>query len=233
MKRMLKTLLLKRKNVIVDRKSNINIGVISSKSGKPSRLIDTTIKLKRIGCGCFLEHVYGYGEIEIGNYVSISGPGTILHSEINHISIGSFSSIAENVSIQEFNHRMERPTTNAVHYNIMNMPSREDMTSKGSIVIEEDVWIGSNVVILSGVKIGRGSVIAGGTVVTKNVAPYTVVGGNPAHVLKTRFEQDKIDLLESLKWWDWPEEKIAKNKAFFSCNLNEQNCEQIKALIVD
>lgn len=215
MKRLIKKILLKRKNIYVDRKTNINFSVESRRDGKNNRIIDSQIRLKKIGYGCFLEHVYGYGEIELGNYVSISGPGTILHAEIGKISIGSFSSIAGNVSIQEFNHDMSRVTTSTILSNIWGRDVREDFISKGDIIIEEDVWIGSNVVILSGVTIGRGSVIAAGSVITKDVPRYSVMAGVPGKVIKKRFDEKKIEYLEKVKWWEWSEDKIMKNYDYF------------------
>jgi chloramphenicol O-acetyltransferase type B len=79
---------------------------------------------------------------------------------------------------------------------------------KGDTKIENDVWIGANVTIMPGVKIGSGAVIATGSIVTKNVEPYTIVGGNPAKIIKKRFSDEKIELLLKIKWWDWPIEKI-------------------------
>lgn len=215
MKRLIKKILLKRKNIYVDRKTNLNLSVESRTDGKISRIIDSQIRLEKIGYGCFLEHVYGYGKIELGNYVSISGPGTILHSEIGKISIGSFSSIAENVSIQEFNHDMSRVTTSTVLSNVWGREVKEDFVSKGDIVIEEDVWIGSNAVILSGVTIGRGSIIAAGAVITKDVPRYSVVGGIPGRMIKKRFDDHTIEKLEEMKWWKWSEDEIKKNRDFF------------------
>ena len=163
-----------------------------------------------------------YGNIELGEFVSISGPGTILHSEVGKITIGSFSSIAENVSIQEFNHNLGRPTTCAVNHMIFKSQKR-DFVSKGDIEIGEDVWIGSNAVVLSGVKIGRGAVIAAGGIVTKDVPKYAVVGGNPAKLIKMRFDEQQIQLLEESKWWTWKIERILKNKDFFESKVGVIN----------
>jgi acetyltransferase-like isoleucine patch superfamily enzyme len=82
---------------------------------------------------------------------------------------------------------------------------------KGDIIIENDVWIGNNVTILSGVTIGNGAVIAAGSVIVKNVEPYSIVGGNPARIIKHRFSNSIIERLNKLQWWDWPEEKIRNN----------------------
>lgn len=231
LKKRVKRILLKRKNIFVDSRSDINYGIVCDTHGKMNVIKNSCIVIQKMGYGCMIENVYGYGNIELGNYVSISGPGTILHSESGKISIGSFSSIAENVSIQEFNHCKDRPTTYAVQYNIFNKQIEKDVESKGDIVIEEDVWIGSNVVILSGVTIGHGSIIGAGSIVTKDIPPYAIAVGNPAHVMKYRFSEEKIEFLEQLKWWQWSEEKVKKNAAFFDSNLNEISCQEIDKIL--
>jgi len=78
----------------------------------------------------------------------------------------------------------------------------------GNTVIENDVWIGSEAMIMPGVKIGNGAIIAARAVVVKDVAPYTVVGGNPATLIKSRFEKEEIEQLLKMKWWNWSEDKI-------------------------
>lgn len=83
--------------------------------------------------------------------------------------------------------------------------------SKGDTVIGHDVWIGYESVIMPGVTIGSGAIIASKAVVTKNVPAYAVVGGNPAKVLKMRFDDDTIQRLLSIAWWHWDIEKISRN----------------------
>lgn len=80
---------------------------------------------------------------------------------------------------------------------------------KGDIVIGNDVWIGYEAVILAGVTIGDGAIIGTRAVVTKDVPPYTIVGGVPAKPIRKRFPDDTIAALLALRWWDWPEERIA------------------------
>jgi chloramphenicol O-acetyltransferase type B len=82
---------------------------------------------------------------------------------------------------------------------------------KGDTVIGNDVWIGTEAMIMAGVTVGDGAVIAARAVVTKDVAPYTIVGGNPAKLIKKRFSDDEIAILLKLKWWDWSEDKIREN----------------------
>lgn len=93
--------------------------------------------------------------------------------------------------------------------------------TKGTIEIGNDVWIGTSAVILSGVKIGHGAVVAAGSLVTKNIPPYAIVGGNPAKIIKYRFNEDKIKELLEMNWWDWSEEKIKNNIEILSSKINE------------
>lgn len=83
--------------------------------------------------------------------------------------------------------------------------------NKGDIVIGNDVWIGFEAVIMPGVKIGDGAIIATRAVVTKDVQPYTIVGGVPAKPIRRRFDDETIKKLEAMRWWDWDEEKIRRS----------------------
>lgn len=80
--------------------------------------------------------------------------------------------------------------------------------NKGDIVIGNDVWIGYEAIVMAGVHIGDGAVIASRSVVTKDVPPYTIVGGVPAKVIRPRFDEKTVARLQQLRWWDWPIEKI-------------------------
>lgn len=94
--------------------------------------------------------------------------------------------------------------------------------NKGDIIIGNDVWIGYEAVILSGVTIGDGAIIGARAVVTRDVPPYTIVGGVPAKAIKKRFSEDTISSLLSLQWWDWSQEKIAENIAAIKGGRIEQ-----------
>jgi len=83
--------------------------------------------------------------------------------------------------------------------------------NKGDIVIGNDVWIGYESLILAGVTIGDGAIIGTRAVVTKDVPPYTIVGGVPAKPIRKRFNDETIQYLQKVRWWDWPEEKIKAN----------------------
>lgn len=85
---------------------------------------------------------------------------------------------------------------------------------KGDIIIGNDVWIGYEAIIMSGVQIGDGAIIGTRAVVTKDVAPYEVVGGVPVKPIKKRFDNDIINKLEEIRWWDWPDEKVREKIGF-------------------
>ena len=85
-----------------------------------------------------------------------------------------------------------------------------DEEKKYCIEIGNDVWIGESAAIMSGVTVGDGAIIAAGAVVTKDVPPYSIVGGVPAKIIRYRFDQNQIDALLKIKWWDWPQEKIER-----------------------
>jgi virginiamycin A acetyltransferase len=90
-------------------------------------------------------------------------------------------------------------------------PQPEELPFKGDTIIGNDVWIGYEALIMPGVKIGNGAIVASRAVVTSDVPPYTVVGGNPARTVKQRFDPASVDVLESLAWWDWPVETITRH----------------------
>ncbi len=83
--------------------------------------------------------------------------------------------------------------------------------NKGDIVIGNDVWIGFEAVIMAGVHIGDGAIIGTRALVTKDVPPYAIVGGVPARIIRKRYDDATIEMLLSIRWWDWPPEKIAQN----------------------
>lgn len=90
-------------------------------------------------------------------------------------------------------------------------PKEGELSYKGDMIISNDVWIGYDSTIMPGIKIGNGAIIASKSVVTKDVPDYAVVGGNPAKVIKYRFDQETIEALLEIAWWDWSAEKITKN----------------------
>ena len=90
------------------------------------------------------------------------------------------------------------------------MPPITELPMKGDTIIENDVWIGYNATILPGVHIGNGACIGACAVVSKDVPPYAIVGGNPARLIRMRFSPEEIELLQNIAWWNWNAEKIFK-----------------------
>ena len=153
----------------------------------------------------------------------------------DQLIIGKFCAIAKGVEfvMNGANHRMNAVTT--YPFNIMGngwekaTPSLEDLPYKGDTVIGNDVWIGQNVTILPGVHIGDGAIIAANATVTKNIPAYHIVGGNPAKIIRQRFDDSLIELLLRLKWWDWSPEKISDSLEV----LCSADLDKIKALAED
>lgn len=92
--------------------------------------------------------------------------------------------------------------------------SRSGFSRSGDTTVGDDVWIGSEAMIMPGVNIGTGAVIGSRAIVTKDVPPYSVVGGNPARIIKMRFSPEEIEMLQRIRWWDWSPEKINKKMEF-------------------
>lgn len=131
-------------------------------------------------------------------------------NEGSTLSIGAFCSIATNVQIfLGGNHHADWVSTYPFPAMLEGLESVSDYGySHGNVVIGSDVWLCSNTVILSGVTIGHGAIVAAGSVVTKDVEPYAVVGGSPARLLKWRFDHGVRAALLQSAWWDWTEDEI-------------------------
>jgi acetyltransferase-like isoleucine patch superfamily enzyme len=158
------------------------------------------------------------GNIEIGRFSTVNGPNTDIIANLNKVTIGNFTSIARNVSIQESFHDHQRLTSYLFQYNVLKKSVNEDLISKGAIEIENDVWVGTQCVILSGVKIGTGAVIAANSTVTSDIPPYAIAAGSPARVIKYRFSAEKITELIKSKWWEMEIEEIVEFYNEFNMN---------------
>ena len=133
------------------------------------------------------------------------------------LKIGKFVSISSGVGIALGNHRIDSVTSYPFPTLRKWWPSAgpsADHTTKGDVVIGNDVWIGANAFITSGVTIGDGAVVAAHAVVTKDVPAYGIVAGNPGRVVKYRFNPEIIERLLRLSWWDWSDERVDDNLKF-------------------
>lgn len=178
----------------------------------------------------YLKSVITNPNITVGDYTMyndfVNDPtlfeknNVVYHYPINHdkLVIGKFCSIAcgARFLFNSANHTMISLSTYPfpLFFEEWGLDRKDVATSwdnKGDIIIGNDVWIGYEAVMLAGVTIGDGAIIGTRAVVTKDVPPYTIVGGVPAKPIRKRFSEETVSALLEIKWWDWPKEKIAQN----------------------
>jgi len=191
----------------------------------------------------YLKHVITNPNIMVGDFTMyndfVNDPtlfeknNVLYHYPINHdkLQIGKFCSIACGAKFlfNSANHALSSLSTYpfSLFFEEWGL-EKKDVTkawdNKGDIVIGNDVWIGYEAVILAGVTIGDGAIIGTRAVVTKDVLPYTIVGGVPAKPIKRRFPEETISALLEVQWWNWSEERIARNIGA----IQNGNIEQLK-----
>ena len=172
----------------------------------------------------YLKNFITSPNIEVGDYTYYDDPNGPEHFEKNvlyhfdfigdKLIIGKFCAIAKDVTfiMNGANHQSAGFST--YPFFIFgngwekSAPQPGDLPFKGNTEIGNDVWIGYDATIMPGVKIGSGAIIASKSVVTNDVPAYAVVGGNPAKIIKQRFDDKTIDALLSIAWWDWSNDKI-------------------------
>lgn len=137
------------------------------------------------------------------------------HGEAIYADVGKFCSIAANCRINALEHPLERITQHKLSYRPneyfrylgVDQAFRARRAAK-RVTIGHDVWIGHGAVIMPGVRIGNGAAVGANAVVTHNVAPYTIVAGVPGKKIRRRFDEQTVERLEQLAWWDWPRERL-------------------------
>ena len=166
-----------------------------------------------------------YTMVTFGNMSYIVG-GTIQSStpSLVNMLVGNYCQIAHGT---KFEIGMNHAFSGVTAYPFGNVwgYSREDnikrsLANRQQLIIGHDVWIGGNATIIKGVKIGNGAIIGTNAVVTKDVPPYAIVGGNPAKIIRYRFSPEIIDALDKIKWWYWPLEKVKANRQYME-NVEE------------
>ena len=186
---------------------------------------------------CFLKNIIKNPNIIVGDYTYYDDFENVENFENNvkyhfdfvndKLIIGKFCMIASDVKfiMNGANHLTDSLSTYpfAIFGNGWeNAMEGKVYPQKGDINIGNDVWIGYNATIMAGVTIGDGAIIATNSTVVKDVAPYTIVGGNPANEIKKRFLEDEIEKLLELKWWNWDIEKITKNLQNLTGNITHK-----------
>lgn len=203
------------------------------------------------GTTCFIRNVIKAPNISVGEYTyydSEDHPELFEQTNVlfnypffgDKLIIGKFCQIAHGTTfiMGAANHRLGSATT--YPFNVMggvwreiSTPHIEELPHKGDTVIGNDVWLGRNCTILPGVKIGNGAIVAACSVVTKDVAPYTVVGGNPARFLKKRFDDGTAALLEELRWWDLPPEELTEIIPVLCDTDMNRAAEKLRAILAE
>ena len=140
---------------------------------------------------------------------------------ITSVNVGNFTSIAFNCTFVLSHHCTDCVTSSASpDMEWAHGQGNKSSFSRGDINIGSDVWIGANVTIMDGLSVGTGAVIAAGAVVTRSVAPYEVVGGNPARFIKSRFDATTIERLLATRWWERPFEELRSKGVFKHGNVD-------------
>ena len=170
---------------------------------------------------CFLKNMITKPQILVGDYTYYDDPDDVYNFEKNvlylfdfmkdRLIIGKFCQLATGVRfiMNGGNHTMDGVST--YPFKVFGKSwgtAAINVVSKGDTVIGNDVWIGNSVTMMQGIHIGDGAIIGTNSLVTKDVEPYSIVGGNPAKLIRKRFDEETINFLVQLAWWDWPMDKI-------------------------
>jgi virginiamycin A acetyltransferase len=192
---------------------------------------------------CFIRNTVSNPNIVIGEYTYYDDPDDSEDFERNvlylfpfigdRLIIGRFCALARGIKfiMNGANHKIDGFSTYPfqIFGNGWERISQivDNLPHKGDTVIGNDVWIGYEAVIMPGVQIGHGAIVAAKSVLTSDVPPYTIVGGNPAKAVRPRFSDEIIKVLLEVAWWDWPIEKITRNlEKIISADINALlNCE--------
>lgn len=195
---------------------------------------DTIYPIAGVTRTCYLKNIINNPQIIVGDYTYYDDPDDVHNFEKNalylfefmgdKLIIGKFCQIATGVRfiMNGSNHAMNGISTYPFKvFGDAWADAAMNVVSKGDTVIGNDVWIGNSATIMQGVTIGDGAIIGTNALVTKDVPPYTIVGGNPATTIRKRFDDETIEFLLNLAWWDWPVEKITRHlKAITTGNLS-------------
>lgn len=188
----------------------------------------------------FLKNFINNDNIIVGDYTYYDDPDGLENFAANNILyhfdfvgdkliIGKFCQIATGVKfiMNGANHGLQGFTTYPFRifgHEFADLPLLSE--NKGDTIIGNDVWIGNDVTFMPGVTVGDGAIIAAKSVVTKDIAPYTIVGGNPAKLIRQRFSDEVIAKLLELQWWNWTIDKIAANGQYL-LNSSVENLDKL------
>lgn len=192
-----------------------NIKIISCKAISWNEILSNTHRTE-LGKFVKLYPPYSINSSKIDDYTYIS-QGAI----IKNTTIGKFCSIGPGLLCGWGVHPVDKLTTSPMFYstlkqNGITLAANDKITEELSISIGNDVFIGMNVTILDGISIGDGAVIGAGAVVSKDIPPYAIAVGNPIRILRYRFDQEKIQLLMKIQWWNFGSEDLKNVELYFA-----------------
>lgn len=205
--------------------SNTTKGIRDSTIASTAEIDESALVLhSRVGEHCWLAHgsMFCYSELGSMSYLST-------RSKAFSCRVGNFSSISWNVSIGPANHDYKRVSSHAMLY-AKRFGMIDDIENcfynqyDKETIIGNDVWIGCNAVIMRGVHVGNGAVIGANAVITKDIPPYSIVGG-VNNILKQRFSGNIIGMLEEIQWWNYPIEKLKQNISLIAQEPTQESLE--------
>jgi virginiamycin A acetyltransferase len=166
----------------------------------------------------------------IGHHTNINGPALIRGA--GRVVIGPYCAIGHEFTVQAENHATNLPSMQIALLERLGIPPTEFVRA-GDVTVGPGCWIGDRVTVLAGVEIGAGAVLAAGSVVTKDVPAYTVVGGVPAREIRERCTREVARTLVESAWWDWPPERLSRNVDFFRTDITSVSPEALVSAIAD
>jgi virginiamycin A acetyltransferase len=168
-------------------------------------------------------------KVIIGKHTNING--RIIAQGRGTLIIGNYVAIAEDLRVITSNHKMNYPNLQVALQNRLGFDSVRDVPK--DVIIDHATWIGARVIMTPGSGIGVGGIAGAGSIVTKKYPPFAIVAGNPARIIKMRFSDKVIETLLKIKWWEWDEERMSRNRAFFELDCRKiESSSEIEDLIV-
>ncbi len=215
-----------RSGIFKRKRNNLNVdkGENYMEYGPNPNAVFPSERFKNI---CFIKNIIKRSNIIVGDYTfydDLAGPKNFEKHVTHHynmfgdvLRIGKFCSIHTGITfvMNGINHKLTSATV--YPFNLMGhgwqaaVPTLEELGFKGDTVVENDVWIGEHVTIMPGVHIGNGAIIEDFSVVTEDIPAYHIAGGNPCKIITKRFDDQLIEHLEHIQWWNWAPEKIFAN----------------------
>jgi len=166
----------------------------------------------------------------IGRGTQINGPAVIRGA--GRAVIGPFCAIGRRFTVRTENHLTSLPNMQFVLHDEIGI-SRERLVVPGDVEIGPACWVGDGVTVLAGVTVGAGAVLAAGAVVSSDVAPFAIVGGVPAREIRSRCSPEVARVLMDAAWWEWPMDRIVRNREFFATDITSTGAQALAASIRD